>query len=203
MFVRKSLSCLALLSAICAPAFGADGDGKFAVRGIGGQSCAVWIAISENADEAARRDGIMSFQSWIAGYLSAANRLKAESYDVVPFLDMINVLAITLNECRATPDQLAETVVARVVDAFTDARVVSESPTVTVIDAGVEKTYRQATIALAQQRLVDLGYLEGEPDGVLGPASFEALTQYQADNGLPASGEMSVDTLFKLLLTQQ
>jgi peptidoglycan hydrolase-like protein with peptidoglycan-binding domain len=42
--------------------------------------------------------------------------------------------------------------------------------------------------------------LDGVPDGMIGPASTEALALYQSENGLPASGEMSVDTMFKLLL---
>lgn len=198
MFAKFSLSALCILAATSA--YGADAEGKFAVRGIGGQACSVWTAISESPDEAARRDGILAFQAWIAGYLTATNRLKADAYDTVPFLDMINVLAITMNECKATPDELAENTVARVVGAFDKAKVTVESPIVMVPDAGAEKPYRQATIKLAQQKLVELGYLTAEPDGVLGPASSEALTLYQSENGLTSNGELSVDTMFKLLL---
>lgn len=198
MFAKYTLSALSLL--VATAAFGSDADGKFAVRGIGGQACSVWTSIAESTDEAARRDGILAFQAWIAGYLTATNRLKAETYDAVPFLDMINVLAITMNECKTAPDELAENTVARVVGAFDTVKVTAESPVVMVPDAGVEKPYRQATIKLAQQKLVDLGYLTADPDGVLGPASTEALTLYQSENGLTSNGELSVDTMFKLLL---
>ena len=198
MFAKYTLSALSLL--VATSAYGSDADGKFAVRGIGGQSCSVWTSIAANTDEAARRDGILAFQAWIAGYLTATNRLKADAYDTVPFLDMINVLAITMNECKAAPDELVENTVARVVGAFDKAKVTAESPIVMVPDAGAEKPYRQATIKLAQQKLVELGYLTADPDGVLGPATTEAVTLYQSENGLTSTGELSVDTMFKLLL---
>jgi hypothetical protein len=198
MFAKYTLSALSLIAATAA--HGSDAEGKFAVRGIGGQPCSVWTSIAESTDEAARRDGILAFQAWIAGYLTASNRLKADTYDALPFLDMINVLAITINECKATPEELAENTVARVVGAFDKAKVTAESPIVTVPDAGADKPYRQATVKLAQQKLVDLGYLTAEPDGVLGPATSEALTLYQSENGLTSNGELSVDTMFQLLL---
>jgi len=198
MFAKYTLSAFSIF--VATAAFGSDADGKFAVRGIGGQACSVWTSIAASTDEAARRDGILAFQAWIAGYLTATNRLKADAYDAVPFLDMINVLAITMNECKATPDELAENTVARVVGAFDKAKVTAESPIVMVPDAGAEKPYRQATIKLAQQKLVDLGYLAADPDGVIGPATTEALTLYQSENGLTSNGELSVDTMFKLLL---
>lgn len=198
MFARHILSAISIF--VATAALGADADGKFAVRGIGGQACSVWTSIAASTDEAARRDGILALQAWIAGYLTATNRLKAETYDAVPFLDMINVLAITMNECKAAPYELAENTLARVVGAFDKVKVTAESPIVTVPDAGAEKPYRQATIQLAQQKLVDLGHLTATPDGVMGPATTEALTLYQSANGLTPNGELSVDTIFKLLL---
>ena len=200
MFAKNYICAFGLLALTSTAAFASDPDGKFSVRGIGGQPCSLWISVSEGTDETQKRDGVLAFQSWLAGYLSASNRLQAESYDVLPFLDMINVLAIVLNECRAVPNELVENTMARVVGAFANARVTAESPIINVTDAGVEKPYRQATIALAQQKLVDLGYLDGVPDGVIGPASTDALALYQSENGLPSTGEMSVDTMFKLLL---
>ena len=198
MFVRATVSVLGILAATTA--FGSDAEGKFAVRGIGGQTCNIWTTITASTDEAARRDGILAFQAWIAGYLTATNRLKTDAFDAVPFLDMINILAITMNECKAQPDELVENTLARVVAAFDKAKVTAESPIVMVPDAGAQKPYRQATIQLAQQKLVDLGYLDSQPDGVLGPMTTEALILYQTQNGLTSNGELSVDTMFKLLL---
>jgi len=200
MFLKNYLYAIGLSALTATAAFATDAEGKFAVRGIGGQACSVWISISESPDVVTRREGIMAFQSWISGYLSASNRLQADTYDVVPFLDMVNILAITMNECKVAPNELAENTVARVVGAFNETRVVAESPVLMVPDAGAEKPYRQETIKLAQQKLADLGFLAGAPDGVLGPASSDALSLYQSERGLPVSGELNVDTVFQLLL---
>ena len=200
MFLKNYLYAIGLSALTATAAFATDAEGKFAVRGIGGQACSVWISISESPDVVTRREGIMAFQSWISGYLSASNRLQADTYDVVPFLDMVNILAITMNECKVAPNELAENTVARVVGAFNETRVVAESPVLMVPDAGAQKPYRQETIKLAQQKLADLAYLDGEPDGVLGPASSDALSLYQSERGLPVSGELNVDTVFQLLL---
>ena len=197
--LSKALA-LPLSLLLAAPLQAADGNGTFAVRGIGGQACSAWVAISETQDEAQRAQGVLLLQAWLSGYLSAANRQTAETYDAMPFLDMLNVLAIVLNECRARPDDLVETTTARVLAAFAPVRVTEESPLVTVPDAGGEKSYRKATVTLVQQKLVDRGLLEGEPDGVIGPGTTKALRAYQAEAGLPETGEMSVDTVFNLLL---
>lgn len=194
-FVAMSVACCLGTAALAA-----DGAGQFSVRGAGGQPCSVWTSIADSTDEAQRRDGILTFQSWLAGYVSASNRLTAETYDAMPFLDMVNVLAIVLNECRANPAELAETTSARVLSAFAAARVQAESPLVTVTDAGAQKTYRQETVVAIQQKLIDQGYLQGEADGAMGAGTAAALVKYQTENGLPPSGELSVDTVFKLLL---
>ncbi len=46
-----------------------------------------------------------------------------------------------------------------------------------------------------QQRLIDLGYLQGTADGVIGPRSIAALKQFQRLNGLQANGKASPETL--------
>jgi len=46
-----------------------------------------------------------------------------------------------------------------------------------------------------QQRLIDLGYLQGTADGVIGPRSVAALKQFQGLNGLKPNGKASEETL--------
>ena len=49
-----------------------------------------------------------------------------------------------------------------------------------------------------QQRLNHLGYECGQVDGLVGPATRQALTYFQEDNGLKATGELDEATLRKL-----
>ncbi|MDO4867669.1 MAG: peptidoglycan-binding protein [Clostridia bacterium] len=46
-----------------------------------------------------------------------------------------------------------------------------------------------------QQRLIDLGYLDGFADGIIGPRSVDALKMFQRLNGLAANGKAGSDTL--------
>jgi hypothetical protein len=194
------LACAGVAVFAGTAAFSADNAGQFAVRGAGGLSCSVWADIANGANQEQQRDGILTFQSWLAGYITASNRLSPDTYDAMPYLDMVNVLAIVLNECRANPGELVEFTASRVLLAFSSARVVQESPLVTVPDAGAEKTYRQSTIVLVQQKLIDRGLLSGRADGVPGAGTATALRAFQKQAGLPETGEISVDTVFRLLL---
>ncbi|MBQ3269239.1 MAG: murein L,D-transpeptidase [Clostridia bacterium] len=53
-----------------------------------------------------------------------------------------------------------------------------------------------------QQRLIDLGYLQGAADGVIGPKSTEALSLFQRLNGLSITGKVNDATLARLFSDQ-
>lgn len=50
-----------------------------------------------------------------------------------------------------------------------------------------------------QEKLIALGYLKGEPDGVFGEGSEAAVKAYQRDHGLKATGEADAELLRALL----
>lgn len=54
------------------------------------------------------------------------------------------------------------------------------------------------TIADVQSALQDMGYYQGEVDGLIGPMTQEALSAYQADNGLYTTATIDEDTLDSL-----
>lgn len=53
----------------------------------------------------------------------------------------------------------------------------------------------------AQMQLASLGYFAGRFDGLYGPVTAAALREFQRVNGLPISGELTVDTANLLLRT--
>ena len=59
-----------------------------------------------------------------------------------------------------------------------------------------------ATAKDVQQRLIDLGYLRGAADGIIGPRSTEALKLFQGMNGLPSTGKADGGTLDVLFSTE-
>ena len=66
------------------------------------------------------------------------------------------------------------------------------------LEALVHVDPADATAKDIQQRLIDLGYLEGTADGIIGPKSTDAMKLFQRLNGLGASGNANSDTLEKL-----
>ncbi|MDY0007121.1 MAG: lytic murein transglycosylase [Spongiibacteraceae bacterium] len=55
-----------------------------------------------------------------------------------------------------------------------------------------------AQVEALQKRLIELGFLEGEVDGRLGPATRSALRAFQADRGMIADGFAGRDVMVKL-----
>jgi peptidoglycan hydrolase-like protein with peptidoglycan-binding domain len=55
-------------------------------------------------------------------------------------------------------------------------------------------------IANVQAELQQMGYYKGEVDGLLGPLTREALTAYQADQGLTPTAVIDEPTLDSLQL---
>ena len=69
------------------------------------------------------------------------------------------------------------------------------------IYAGREAEPPDRVIADVQAELQQMGYYKGEVDGLLGPLTREALSQYQTDNGLYATEAIDEPTLASLGLT--
>ncbi|MGD8766056.1 MAG: peptidoglycan-binding domain-containing protein, partial [Desulfobacteraceae bacterium] len=50
------------------------------------------------------------------------------------------------------------------------------------------------TVYQAQEKLKDLGYDPGRPDGILGKKTKAAIRHFQQDNGLPVTGKIDEQT---------
>jgi hypothetical protein len=56
------------------------------------------------------------------------------------------------------------------------------------------RVQRSATVAKAQTTLNELGYESGVVDGLMGPKTRAAITQFQVASGIPASGQLDATT---------
>ncbi len=63
------------------------------------------------------------------------------------------------------------------------------------LDALTHVDPANATVKDVQQRLIDLGYLDGYADGVIGPRSTDAMKLFQRLNGLSVNGKADRTTL--------
>lgn len=59
-----------------------------------------------------------------------------------------------------------------------------------------------ASVRNLQARLIELGYLTGEPDGIFGKATETAVREFQLRNGLTVDGKAGVQTQEKLFYAQ-
>lgn len=59
-----------------------------------------------------------------------------------------------------------------------------------------------ASVRNLQQRLIELGYLDGEVDGIYGKATENAVREFQLRNGLKVDGKAGVQTQEKLFYAQ-
>lgn len=57
---------------------------------------------------------------------------------------------------------------------------------------------RGSDVADVQDMLIRAGYLSGNPDGIYGSATFEAVKRFQFDNGIFADGVLGMATFSKL-----
>lgn len=97
---------------------------------------------------------------------------------------------ITLGYLRGTADGIYGPMTAAALQSFQDA---NELPATGHLDSQTQSLLDQlvassASNADVQQRLIDLGYLQGTADGKWGPRSTTAMRSFQELNSLPVTG---------------
>lgn len=193
---------LLMMVGMAGVASGADADGKFAVRGVGGLPCSRLVSYVDSKNAKTRTQAVLAYQSWLNGYLSHVNRSAENTFDASPIVSGRDMLSILLGQCRKQPDALTETIAAGVISTLADARLESESPIVTLSDGDRSVQYRRSAIVAAQRQLIEEGYLKGRADGAFGPATSSAVAAFQKAKGLEENGFLSTNTMIRLLLTK-
>lgn len=179
--------------------YAADSSQRYAVRGAGAQSCERFVSFFQQKPEQ-RRDAILMYDAWFAGYVTHVNRSSEGTYDVSPIVNSTDSLNLLLQQCSKNPKILVESVVAGILVALADARVSEESQLVEVGVGGEKRLYRKETIVKIQQRLIDLGFLAGRADGFFGSKSVKALAKFQKEKKINETGFPDSGTVLNLLL---
>ncbi|WP_182085562.1 peptidoglycan-binding domain-containing protein [Aureimonas sp. ME7] len=186
-------SCLCLSSAHAATT--AD---EFSVRGLGAQPCEALVKAYD--DEAQRPAVVAVLGSWVAGYLSHANRATPSAFEVMPISDNQTVAHLVVSICRDNPASLVESAAAGLTDRMKSG-IQTTSTALSEIGEGAKKVaVRAGTIAAVQAQLKKDGYLTGAADGAYGPATAKALVAFQTARELPTSGVPDAATLVSLFL---
>lgn len=174
-------------------AHAADSAGNFAVKGVGLAPCADVVKAIETRSELMTAMG-----GWIAGYLTALNQTRGETFDLLAWQDDLTVAGSLLAWCRANPEARLVEATAAMADSLRDTRIKSASPLVTIEGTQPPLRLYAETLRRAQEALARFGFDPGER-GTFGAGSRAALMRYQAKAGLAQTGVPDRETLYALL----
>lgn len=196
--VRHALALLAIgaaLAAFAPPASAIDGAGRFAVRGLGTQTCkAVLPALQTDkaSDEA--------LATWMMGYISAMNRMASDTFDVSPVLEPVALLQMVASLCQRQPEMQVEAVLIELLKALGPARVHADTPIVTMQEGTANARLRAETLASIQRALTKGGFYAGPANGAADAATVAGLKAFQKSQSLAQTGVADPATLVRILV---
>jgi hypothetical protein len=106
--MRKLLLCTVLAMLAAAQAQAADERGRFRAKGVGSQSCASFLTFD--------RDDKLIAETWWAGYVTAVNIERDNTYDVLPEVKPELVNRWLDGYCKDNPDHLLAIAVHRMIE---------------------------------------------------------------------------------------
>lgn len=186
---------LALIFAAMVPvaARSASEDGRFAVKGVGVQTCKEF---TEEFKERSSR--YLLFGGWLDGYISAVNRMKKGTFDATPWQSTDVMLALVNNHCSQRPDERFFAVVTAMLQFFEDQQLTVDSEKVETAAGENKLTVYRTVLRRAQEALAEEGAYSGAADGLYGPKTRTAFETFQEKRGLPKTGLPDQQTLFVL-----
>jgi len=196
--VRKfTIAATAFAAALAMPASAADTDGRFALRSLATLTCGQ-VVDTINARQGEDLQKLVDDLSlWLGGYLTHANRITQNTFDVVPFAVERDILAVIVNQCEGLPgDTSFEAATHGVLTSLSPLGVPALSP---VLTGDTMIPLRQGIVVRVQERLIALGFLQGNADGIVGERTITAVTDFQKSRSMTVTRRLDIDTVLALL----
>lgn len=175
----------------------ADTDGNYVIKGEGFETCETFTQALEDSDPL-----VLAFRSWINGHFSAVNLLTEGVYDISPVHNIDALTAIVANICDRTPQARFGEAVTATASLLRPLALAEQSERVDVVSGEESVSLPVELLRRAQERLAELELYDGEADGVFGPGTQAAITEFQEQNELEATGLPDLTTLVALLVPQ-
>jgi hypothetical protein len=175
-----------------APLQAADSEGRFAIRGIGGESCSAVTAAIDAADEAGRIEIIGALSTWLGGYLTFANRMIDGRFDATPLASDIDMLAVVVDRCEKEPDLQFEAAAFDILGVLVPYGVETLSQLVELEDA---IALRKATLEALRESMLLGGYIEQGTDEEF----LAAIARFNADQGIEGAEGIVIETILRSL----
>jgi hypothetical protein len=180
-------------------AFASDPGGHFALHGVGAQTCAQFLGEVKKNDTTTNN----LILSWIMGYMTARNRLVANTYDVTPAMPGEVIIQMTGNICQKSPDARVETAMDALFKGLAPARVTVDSPLIDLQSGDARFKMRRGTFIAVQEALKKKKLYTGRTEDKMTPAIEAALKAYQKDQKLAESGLPDAPTVIRLLVAPE
>lgn len=190
--MRLAFAAAALLG-LAQPAAAADAAGRFAVKGVGQARCAEF-----NQALGSRSPQLGAMLSWVAGYLSAANRYEPSTYDLVAWQEELYIVGAIRSYCAKNPATTLAQMSRAMVRSLGGGRLATYSPPRRIVVGDRTLVLPAAIIVRAQQALARRGVYRGPADGNPGAPFMASVAAFQRSQKLPASGLPDQETLFRL-----
>ena len=175
-------------------ASGADGEGRFAIKGVGTLTCRKFVEVRTQNTSLHT-----AFLHWAEGFLTAVNRYDADTYDIAPWQTTAVLDRIFASHCEKNPDEKFVALLQKLGVSLRDGRLQERSEMLTITVNGESTRVYQALLVQAQAKLKELGFYGGAVDGAFGPKTQEAIATFQIAEGVVASGLPDPLTIWKLL----
>lgn len=187
---RSLVAGLVVTFVAVAPGHAADANGNYAIRGAGSLNCETFLQALED-EPSSRTD----YAEWISGYLSATNRLDAETFDASYVASNVDVATLTARICTNNRDVRVEEALASLLELMEPRKISTETELVRITLGERAMMIRQSVLDDFMKILVDQGYLDAPRD--FDNTARDALIEFQEDRELPVTGLPDVNTLVR------
>lgn len=174
-------TCIAATFFATSAAQAANEAGLYAVRGIGSTSCGAFVDLIEEEGRLP-----VPYVAWMSGYLSALNRLEAETFDVSYITQNESMMVLVGRLCSDSRDVILETAIARLVNFMSEERIKAESGFLRLNVGDQQVMIRQSVYDRFVDRLVANGFLDA-PEG-FSEQVRDAILEFQEERGLAQTG---------------
>jgi len=175
------------------PALAADPRGQFAVKGLGQARCSTF-----NQALAARSPDLPQMLSWVAGYLTAANRYEPATYDLIAWQEEVYVVGAISAYCRQNPEAELAQMVRAMIKSLGPGRLTAASPIQNVVVGGRTVQIYGEVVRRAKERLRARGLWSGSIDMAADGRFIAAVTAFQRAEKLSPTGIPDQETLYRL-----
>lgn len=177
-----------------APAMAATPDGVFALEDSGRMPCPDFLEAVRSKSEVLHRA-----IGFVEGYVSAANRYEANTFDLAPWHTPQAFSLILEKHCQKQPSDNLGMAAQRLVVALQPLRLAAPSKLIEV-GSGTTRTFLyEAILKRAQSQLTRRGFYNGAAIGQFDDATKRAFAAFQTSTKLEPTGIPDPGTLWMLL----